>query len=348
MRPKLILILLAATGLLAAMIALFQPAHRPALRQAQIASTTNSPDINLPAAGVERAPMPSEWRAISKPVIRVEPAGALPAGKLERLARIREKFHALAAGRPDIAMRTAKQIMDETERETALMTLVTEWTYGNLRLPRDRAEDISRFGIEAGLGMELAGNPELALAWADELTDGFGRQALLTRAATELVGSDPAAAFAMGDQLTDDQKTNFFKGVFANWGGKDTEAALQWANQLPDPDRDAAIQAIRTQAPVGIGTSLTIRDGYPTIMQLIPGTPAELSGQLHEGDRILALAQGDNSFTTAQGIPLADLVKMIRGMPGTALQLQVVSADAPDGTPPQTISLVRDQLKFKR
>jgi hypothetical protein len=228
------------------------------------------------------------------------------------------------------------------------MTLVTDWTYGNLRFPRDRAEDISRFGIEAGLGMELVGNPQLALAWADELTDGPSRQALLTRTASELVGSDPVAAFAIGNQLPDDQKTNFFNSVFASWGGKDTEAALQWANQLPDADREAAIQAIRTQAPTGIGTSVAMKDGYPTIIHLLPGTPAELSGQLHEGDRILALAQGDSSFITAQGVPLADLVKMIRGLPGTTLQLQVLSADAPAGTPPQTISLVRDQLKFKR
>jgi len=187
------------------------------------------------------------------------------------------------------------------------------------------------------------------LAWADELTMGRGREALLTQTAVGLTGSDPAAAFGIGDQLPDDQKTNFFNNVFAGWGGKDTEAALQWANQLPDAaDRDAAIQAIRTAAPVGIGTSVGMKDGYATIMQLLPGTPAELSGQLHAGDRIVALAQGDNAFMNAQGVPLADLVKMIRGLPGTTLQLQVLSADAPPGSPAQTISIVRDQLKFKR
>jgi len=34
------------------------------------------------------------------------------------------------------------------------------------------------------------------------------------------------------------------------------------------------------------------------------GTPAELSGQLHPGDRILVLAQGDNSFVDARAIAL--------------------------------------------
>jgi len=91
-----------------------------------------------------------------------------------------------------------------------------------------------------------------------------------------------------------------------------------------------------------------VEDGYAVIKQLIPGTPAELSGQLHEGDRIVALAQGDNAFVDAHNIALKDIVDMIRGMPGTVLQLQILSADAPPGSQPQIVSITRDQLKFKK
>ena len=94
--------------------------------------------------------------------------------------------------------------------------------------------------------------------------------------------------------------------------------------------------------------ALGLQDGYAVVRQLLPGTPAELSGQLHPGDRILALAQGDNSFMDVHGVPLAQLVEMIRGNPGTTLQLQVLSADAPADSMPRTISIVRDQIKFKR
>jgi len=54
--------------------------------------------------------------------------------------------------------------MDETERETALLTLVTAWTQGELSPPRLRAERIVNFGLEAGLGIELGKYPELAAA----------------------------------------------------------------------------------------------------------------------------------------------------------------------------------------
>jgi PDZ domain len=280
--------------------------------------------------------------------VRALPGGAIT-NRLEQLAQIRQEFHLLAAGDAASALREAKKISDETGRETALLTLVTEWTQGELGPPRERAGAIELYGLEAGLGMELVKNPELAVLWANEMTDGPGRAALLQQTAVAMTASDPSAAFELSEQLPQSERRSFFGAVFAGWAAKDTDAALQWAQQLPDPsERDAAIQSIRSVAPVGIGTELSMQDGYAVIHQLLPGTPAELSGQLHSGDRIVGLAQGDNAFMDAHGLALKDIVDMIRGTPGTVLQLQVISADAPAGTPPQVVSITRDQLKFKR
>jgi len=76
--------------------------------------------------------------------------------------------------------------------------------------------------------------------------------------------------------------------------------------------------------------------------------PAALSGQLVAGDRILAIAQGNNQFVDVQNMPLANVVGMIRGAAGTPVQLQVVSADAPPNSQPRMITIYRDQIKFKR
>jgi hypothetical protein len=353
MKGKVIFVLILTAAGLAATITLFQPRNRiPSVQQEQSQGPTisNTSDTQPQSTAVETALAPAAGLPASKPAksrVQTEPA-ITATNKLERLAQIRERFHGLAAGDPAAALQAAKQIKDETERETALLALVTEWTHGELRPPRERAGDISRYGLEAGLGMELAKNPELALTWAGELPDGPGRQALLANTAIEMTGTDPAAAFALAGQIPEDQRRKFLDTVFAGWADKDTEAALQWANQLPDPaERDAAVQAIRSEAPVGIGTAITMKDGYPVVQQLLPGTPAELSGQIHPGDRILALAQGDNAFIDAHGIPLADLIQMIRGAPGTAVQLQVLSADAPLDSMPRTISIIRDQIKYK-
>jgi PDZ domain len=268
--------------------------------------------------------------------------------KLDRLAQIREAFRALAGGDRTNAMHAAKQIKDDTERETALLTLVTEWTQGNLRSPVERAQAIADHGLEAGLGMELAKNPELAMLWANEMTDASGRAAILQQVARVMVGSDPATAFALSGQVPEGDRRNFVSSIFAGWAGDDTDAAIQYANQLPDPsDRDAAMQAIRTTAPVGIGTALRIENGYPVVDQVLPGAAADLNGQLHAGDRIVAWAGADGLFVNAQNLPLQQVVQAIRGAPNTALQLQIIPAGAPPDSAPQTISIMRDQIKFK-
>lgn len=269
--------------------------------------------------------------------------------QLERLNRIRETFVALAAGNPTNALRAAKELTNPNERETALLALVTQWTQGHLSSPQDRAHYISTYGIEAGLGVELANDPDLAVLWANELTEGAGRAAVLRRTAVALVGSDASAALGLGDQLPPEEQRTFLNAVFAGWGASDTDAALKYADQLQNPaEHDAALNAIRTSAPVGIGAILKSQDGYAVISGLVPGTPAELSGQIHPGDRIVALCQGDGAFVDARGVPLNDIVNMVHGQPNTVVELQLLAADAgPDATP-RIVSILRDQLKFKR
>ncbi len=269
--------------------------------------------------------------------------------KLERLNQLRNDFRLLAAGDPGTAMRSAKQLADATERETALLTLVTEWTQGELSSPAQRARAILAYGLEAGLGLELARNPELAALWAGELTAGRGRFALLEAAATGLLETNPTAAFALGEQLPQAERASLSQALLTSWAQNNTEAALQWVSKLPDPAwQNSALESIRNVAPVGIGAAITLQNGYPIIQDLVPNGPAQAGGQLRPGDRILGLAQDGTTFVDARGMSLENVVKMIRGAPGTPLHLQIQRADAAPNTPPQTIWIMRDQVKFKR
>ncbi len=269
--------------------------------------------------------------------------------RLQRLAQIREAFRTLAAGDPAVAIRAAKDLSDENERETALLTLVTEWTGGDLSPARGRAQLVAALGLETGLGMELLKNPPLAVLWATELTDDMGRLALLYRLGANMAGSDPLGALVFAEQVPDKDRRVFSDAVYAQWATDDTAAALQAVDQIPDPaEREAALQAVRQVAPVGIGAEMRMQDGLPVINRLLPGTPAELSGQLHPGDRIVGLAQGENSFVEARTLSLAEVVQMIRGAPGTSLQLQVLPADAAPDSTPRTISITRDQIRLKK
>ena len=319
-----------------------QPAETSAAVSMPEPVTSEPPSRSISSSNVPPA---------SLPVVAELPAetAKLSTNKLERLAQIRETFRNLAAGDKLNAMRAAKQITDANERETALLTLVTEWTQGELGSPQLRAERIARVGLEAALGMELAKHPELALTWADELTEGDGRANVLQVVARFLVNSDPGAAFALAQQFSEANRRGFSDAIFADWASRDTDAALKWAEQYPDPaEREAAILAIRTSAPVGIGAVMGVQDGYPVIMDLVTGMPAERSGQLKSGDRIIAIAQAGGAFMDMNEVPLQNVVEAIRGAPNTMLQLKVVPAGAAPNTPPKTVIIVRDQVKFKK
>lgn len=319
----------------------------PAPQPVQESAAASPPEQSRTVEPEQSAqPAPPAPIALIEP--RLESAPAVT-NRVEALARLREQFRALAAGDPKVAMVAAKGLTNEVDRETALLALVTEWNHGDLSLPRARATAISTFGLEAGLGMELIGNPQLAVLWANEMTEGPPRLALLEQTAAVMLDSDPAAAFDLVKQAAPAEQRQFLNALYASWASSDTDAALRAAAQIQDPaERDAALQAIRTTAPVGIGAELRTQDGYPVINGLISGTPAEASGQLHKGDRIVGLAQGDNAFVDTHNASLGDVVQMIRGAPGTLVQLQVLPADAAPDSPPHTVTIWRDQLKFKR
>lgn len=309
-------------------------------------ATTEQPAAHMDLAATPQAANPPQAKRIPSvlPLENIHPA----TDKLGRLRQIQERFRTLAAGDPTMAMRAAKQITNEVEREAALLTLVTEWTHGELSSPRVRARRIETYGLEAGLGFELASQSELALTWANELTDGQGRTDLLQAAARGMISSNPTAAFALTDQAPEADRQKFFDSLLSDWTMHDTAAALQWAEQIPNPaERDAVLQTIRSVAPSGIGAAITLQDGHPVFNDLVPGTPAALSGQISPGDRLLAVAQGNNQYVDVQNLPLAAVIQMIRGAPGTPIQLEVLSTNGPPNSLPRIVYLYRDQIKFK-
>jgi len=59
------------------------------------------------------------------------------------------------------------------------------------------------------------------------------------------------------------------------------------------------------------------------------------------------VAQGNSEFVDTRTLPLQNLIDLIRGAPGTPVQLQLVSSTAPPDTLPRVVTLYRDQIKFK-
>ena len=100
---------------------------------------------------------------------------------------------------------------------------------------------------------------------------------------------------------------------------------------------------------VGIGAVLQERDGYTTIRELVPGGPAQLSGKLTVGDRIIGVGQGESgALKEVVGTRLSEVVQMIRGTEDSVVRLEILPADAGESDNHHVISLVRDKVSIDK
>jgi carboxyl-terminal processing protease len=95
----------------------------------------------------------------------------------------------------------------------------------------------------------------------------------------------------------------------------------------------------------GIGAILSSEDGAAKIERLIAGGPAEQDGRLKPGDKIIAVAQGDEEAVDVLHWPLYKTVRLIRGDKGTKVVLTVIPAS--DQNSITLIDIVRDEVKLE-
>lgn len=90
----------------------------------------------------------------------------------------------------------------------------------------------------------------------------------------------------------------------------------------------------------GIGASLQEKDGEIKVMEIVPGSPSYLQGDLKPGDAIQRVAQGKGEPVLVEGMRLDDAIQLIRGKKGTEVRLTVKK---PDGST-KVIPIVRDVI----
>jgi carboxyl-terminal processing protease len=100
-----------------------------------------------------------------------------------------------------------------------------------------------------------------------------------------------------------------------------------------------------TNSLMGIGAALQDDDGYCKVVEIYPGSPAERSGQLRVGDKILAVQNGEEEPVDIIGMRLNRVVKLIRGPKGTPVTLHVQPADG-DPSERKIVSLLRDEIQL--
>lgn len=82
-------------------------------------------------------------------------------------------------------------------------------------------------------------------------------------------------------------------------------------------------------ALVGIGAVLSEKDGYCSVVELMPGGPAEKSKKIEPDDKIVGVGQSADEIEDVVGKKLRNTVRLIRGKEGSKVYLQI----EPKGNP---------------
>ena len=97
----------------------------------------------------------------------------------------------------------------------------------------------------------------------------------------------------------------------------------------------------------GIGAMLQRETEYTTVMEIVPGGPADLDGRLRPGDRIIGVAQGDEEMVDVVGWRLDDVVQLIRGERETVVRLEVLPADTALTGAATVIDIERNEVRLE-
>jgi len=98
----------------------------------------------------------------------------------------------------------------------------------------------------------------------------------------------------------------------------------------------------------GIGATLRQDGDYTAVASIVPGGPAYKSKLIHEEDKIIGVAQGEEGeFVDIIGWRLDDAIQLIRGKKGTIVRLQIMRAKDGPSAPPTEIQIVREEVKLE-
>lgn len=113
-----------------------------------------------------------------------------------------------------------------------------------------------------------------------------------------------------------------------------------------EPAESALLEEDLPREIVGIGAFLGIDgDGSVRIRGLLTDGPAARSGEIEKGDTLLAVERLGEDPVDVAGLPLSEVVGILRGPRGTSVRLHVRRGD-PNGAQPKVVTLVRASMEL--
>jgi hypothetical protein len=144
--------------------------------------------------------------------------------------------------------------------------------------------------------------------------------------------SDPEAVKGLLNTIQEPaQRRAAIEAIGKVLAGKNTDAAVAWANGLGDAgERQEANRVIYESAPRGIGAVLRFEKAFPTVTGIVPGSPLDGSG-VQPGDQLLEVWEPGGPKHTLYAKDLSTTVNLLRGESGSQLTLRLLRQNKTSG-----------------
>ena len=209
-------------------------------------------------------------------------------------------FRPMAAQGVEAAMARVRELPDAESRDMAMLALLGEWSGLTVTELAQRG-DIGRFGVAGALALQLMNSgqitPQQAAGMANEFLSIDQRVGVLGRSAEKLAATDPTAALAMGEGLTDWQQTRFLSRFVSGWASTAPDAARSWAMQVPDPQTRARLlgRVLAEQVKNDpVGAAQAFAQMPPEDVEVRQRTARQIASQWAANDTLAAMQWSDS------------------------------------------------------
>lgn len=183
---------------------------------------------------------------------------------------------------------------------------------------------------------------ELDSVWRKRVTNDALKQKLSGRDITAIEESLTERYERLPRTLAQYEPEDVFQTFMTAWAGEyDPHSSYM------SPRRSENFDINMRLSLEGIGALLGSEGDFVEIVELIPGGPAEGSGELSAGDRIVGVGQAADEIEDVVGRRLADVVDLIRGPKGSEVHLQVLPPSGAGDSTQDTVTLTRSTIELE-
>jgi carboxyl-terminal processing protease len=219
------------------------------------------------------------------------------------------------------------KMIDEILAGPLDFTADDQWVYDRDKLQYPKTPEEAKARWTQRLKYDL-----LALKTADKKEEKFEGKAALEKLKTRYHGIAKRAHKLDGNEVLE-----FYLNSFT--------LSFDPHTDYMSADTQKNFEILMSLGLEGIGATLqSSDDGYTVIKKLVRGGAAAKEGHLKVDDKIVSVGQEDGDMVDIVDMKLSDVVKLVRGKPGTSVRLEVIPAD---GSGRKIYKIAREKIELK-